>query len=137
MQWKQIIVLPLIGILLFSNLGMEIHTLYCHCKDQISLTLCDAEKVCNSEDKACCNSVTDGENLCDTKNTIFIKFDCDYLQTFETESDTDLQTLGQHVLVLFEDHNLRQAQLAIVPDSNAPPRVFGQQLLIAYQTFLC
>ncbi len=156
MLYKHIIVSTLIAVLLVSTMGINVHTLYCLCKDSLSVSLFELEDACGKKEStvalpSCCQRAaqtchkTDDSDphKCTKKANKYLK-----LHTpFESASSysfaafvfiADIPALAFSAFEYIPLHS----QKATAPLKNRPPphryiQPYGKTLLPYIQSFLC
>lgn len=132
--------------LLVSTMGMTVNSLYCICKDSLSLSVFELETHCGKPIDAslpdCCQaeltaSTCDEDHGCEDKDSKYVKLTTQFLANeVEFELQTPVIQVFKTDFIIIDD--------VMVSDIggeyfNKPPpdKPFGKTLLPFYQSFLC
>ena len=132
--------------LLVATMGLTVHSLYCICKDSLSLSVFEFESQCGKqidENLPSCCKATFAEKKCgkdhdcENKDSKYVKLTTQFVLN---EVDLTLQTLdfvvSKTVFIIIEDAMVRDVERE---NLNKPPpdQPYGKTLLPYIQSYLC
>ena len=132
--------------LLVSTMGLTVHSLYCICKDSLSLSVFELESHCGKpiDDSLpeCCQAewtamTCDKDHDCEDKDSKYVKLATQFIANeFELDSKTPTFPIKKSDFIITDDVMVTEIGGEYL---NKPPpdKPFGKNLLPFIQSFLC
>lgn len=146
---KNIISFFLLGILLFSNLGLTANTLYCLCKGEEQVSFFEIEDDCEqlfteAKKSSCCSkgiceqvNPENDKHQCTKKGKKFVKLNTNFLFN-KSEQLPDFSWEVANIPPEFFQRIEVKAKTKTKLPNKAPPSIWTRKIYLSYlQTFLC